>query len=81
MADLVEFWWPGYGNWSRQIPTKDFRNPPYPITHSKLAKNIARTIEGLIKEKSRTVVDPGEDPMRKVGPGHITIDDLVLVGF
>lgn len=73
--------WPGYGNWSRQIPTKDFRSPPCPITRSKLAKNIARTVERFIKEKSRTAMDPDEDPRWKVGPGCITIDDLVLVGL
>jgi len=32
-----------------QIPTKDFRSPPCPITRSKLAKNIARTVERFIK--------------------------------
>lgn len=73
--------WPGYGNWSRQIPTKDFRSPPCPITRSKLAKNIARTVERFIKEKSRASMDTDEDPNWKVGPGHITIDDLVLVGL
>jgi hypothetical protein len=73
--------WPGYGNWSRQIPTKDFRSPPCPITRSKLAKNIARTVERFIKEKYRAVMDPDEDPRWRVGPGHITIDDLVLVGL
>lgn len=73
--------WPGYGNWSRQIPTKDFRSPPCPITRSKLAKNIARTVERFIKEKARAAMDTDEDPGWKVGPGHITIDDLVLVGL
>jgi hypothetical protein len=83
-----------------QIPTKDFRSPPCPITRSKLAKNIARTVERFIKvlfpyglsivsrlstftlqEKSRAAMDPDEDPRWRVGPGHITIDDLVLVGL
>lgn len=73
--------WPGYGNWSRQIPTKDFRSPPCPITRSKLAKNIARTVERFIKEKARVQMDPEEDPRWKVGLGHITIDDLSLVGL
>ncbi|KAF7359763.1 hypothetical protein MVEN_00701000 [Mycena venus] len=30
--------WPGYRHWNRQIPTKDFRSPPGPITRAKLAK-------------------------------------------
>lgn len=35
----------------------------------------------ILQEKSRTAMDPDEDPKWKVGPGHITIDDLVLVGL
>ena len=34
-----------------------------------------------MQEKSRAAMDPEEDPRWKVGPGHITIDDLVLVGL
>jgi len=73
--------WPGYGNWSRQIPTKDFRSPPGPITKAKLAKNIARTVERFIKEKEKQVLDPDEDDSWRVGTGHIGVDDLVLVGL
>lgn len=72
--------WPGYESWSRQIPTKDFRSTPGPITRAKLAKNIARTIERFIKEK-QDQLEPGEDHRFRVGPGFITIDDLLLVGL
>ena len=34
-----------------------------------------------LQEKSRTAMDPDEDSRWKVGMGHITIDDLVLVGL
>jgi hypothetical protein len=49
-VDLLSlFQWPCYGSWSRQIPTRDFRTPPGPITREKLAKNIAKQIERFIK--------------------------------
>ncbi|EMD37422.1 hypothetical protein CERSUDRAFT_94434 [Gelatoporia subvermispora B] len=34
--------------WSRQIPTRDFRSPPGPITRSKLAKNVAKVVQRFI---------------------------------
>lgn len=40
--------WPGYTPWSRQIPTKDFRSPPLPITRAKLARNVAKTVQRFI---------------------------------
>ncbi|KAL0571281.1 hypothetical protein V5O48_010686, partial [Marasmius crinis-equi] len=40
--------WPGYRQWSRQIPTKDFRTPPGPITKAKLAKNVAKCVQRFI---------------------------------
>jgi hypothetical protein len=40
--------WPGYNSWSRQIPTRDFRNPPGPITRAKLAKNVAKSVARFI---------------------------------
>lgn len=41
--------WPGYQPWSRQIPTKDFRSPPGPITRAKLAKNVAKCVERFLE--------------------------------
>lgn len=40
--------WPGYQPWSRQIPTRDFRNPPGPISRAKLAKNVAKSVARFI---------------------------------
>ena len=40
--------WPGYQPWSRQVPTRDFRNPPGPITRAKLAKNVAKSVARFI---------------------------------
>lgn len=48
IASLFPRQWPGYAPWSRQIPTRDFRSPPGPITRSKLAKNVAKTIQRFI---------------------------------
>lgn len=44
----IRLCWPGYAPWSRQIPTRDFRTPPGPITRSKLAKNVAKTVQRFI---------------------------------
>lgn len=47
-AHPVKIQWPGYRQWTRQIPTKDFRSPPGPITMAKLAKNIAKCVQRFI---------------------------------
>ncbi|PSS31026.1 hypothetical protein PHLCEN_2v2439 [Hermanssonia centrifuga] len=76
----IRLMWPGYVSWSRQIPTRDFRSPPGPITRSKLAKNVAKTIQRFIDEmKTRPMEDA--DPRWKVGIKGINIDDLELVGL
>ena len=36
-------------SWSRQIPTKDFKNPQGPITKARLATHIARCVQRFIK--------------------------------
>ena len=46
--------WPGYAPWSKQIPTRDFRTPPQPITRSKLAKNVAKTVQRFITVSVRS---------------------------
>ncbi|OCH87373.1 hypothetical protein OBBRIDRAFT_796257 [Obba rivulosa] len=77
----IRLMWPGYPPWSRQIPTRDFRSPPGPITRAKLAKNVAKTIHRFIEEtQGRRMEDDGEARWR-VGPNYIDIDDLILVGL
>ena len=49
----VPLQWHGYAAWSRQIPTRDFRSPPGPITRSKLAKNVAKTVQRFIEVRFR----------------------------
>ncbi|OBZ73112.1 hypothetical protein A0H81_06650 [Grifola frondosa] len=77
----IRLMWPGYAPWSRQIPTRDFRTPPLPITRSKLAKNVAKTIQRFISDMHKRPMEDGADPRWRVGEGRITVDDLVLVGL
>jgi len=71
--------WPGYQPWSRQIPTRDFRNPPGPITRGKLAKNVAKSVARFITEHKDRPMEEDGDPAWAVGPGQIDVFDLVLV--
>ncbi|KAI0060977.1 hypothetical protein BV25DRAFT_818109 [Artomyces pyxidatus] len=71
--------WPGYQPWSRQIPTRDFRNPPGPITRGKLAKNVAKSVMRFITHKNRPMEEDGDSAWKVGGPGNIELYDLVLV--
>ncbi|KAI0269024.1 hypothetical protein BGY98DRAFT_1016625 [Russula aff. rugulosa BPL654] len=71
--------WPGYNPWSRQIPIRDFRSPPGPITRSKLAKNVAKCVRRFIVEhRGRPMEEDGES-IWALGARKIEINDLVLV--
>ncbi|KAF8269819.1 hypothetical protein EI94DRAFT_1798812 [Lactarius quietus] len=71
--------WPGYQTWSRQIPTRDFPNPPGPITRAKLAKNVAKSVAHFIAEHKDRQMEEDGDIAWLVGPGKIDVFDLVLV--
>jgi hypothetical protein len=71
--------WPGYQPWSRQIPTRDFRNPPGPITRAKLAKNVAKSVARFILEHKGRPMEEDGSPAWAVGPNKIDVFDLVLV--
>ncbi|ESK97692.1 hypothetical protein Moror_17399 [Moniliophthora roreri MCA 2997] len=76
--------WPGYRQWSRQIPTKDFKSPPGPITKAKLAKNVAKCVQRFISERQNQVLEEDADQSWRVGgPGtpYIKLEDLVLVSM
>ncbi|KIY69196.1 hypothetical protein CYLTODRAFT_420910 [Cylindrobasidium torrendii FP15055 ss-10] len=75
--------WPGYRPWSRQIPTKDFRSPPGPITRAKLAKNVAKCVQRFIQERQQVPMEDDADARWRVGnsQGSIRADDLVLVSL
>lgn len=73
--------WPGYRQWSRQIPTKDFRSPPGPITRAKLAKNVAKCVQRFITERQGHTLEEDTDSRWRVGPNHIQLEDLILVSI
>ncbi|EIM80463.1 uncharacterized protein STEHIDRAFT_33963, partial [Stereum hirsutum FP-91666 SS1] len=83
----VRISWPGYAFWSRQIPTRDFRTPPQPVTRAKLAKNVAKTVERFITEhQNRSMDDAGDagsaaanQKWKIGGPDGIQATDLVLL--
>ncbi len=37
--------WPGYRQWSRQIPAENLRSPSGPVAVVKLAKNVAKCVQ------------------------------------
>lgn len=75
--------WPGYRQWSKQIPTKDFRNPPCPITLAKLARNVAKCVQRFIQERRTTVMEDDSDHRWRIGdgPNDIKLEDLILVSM
>ncbi|GBE86470.1 hypothetical protein SCP_0903490 [Sparassis crispa] len=77
----IRLMWPGYVPWSRQIPTRDFRTPPGPITRSKLAKNVAKTIQRFLDEMQQQRMEEDADRRWRVGNNHIRLEHLVLVGL
>ncbi|KAF9462936.1 hypothetical protein BDZ94DRAFT_1282779 [Collybia nuda] len=79
----VRLQWPGYRQWSRQIPTKDFRSPPGPITMSKLAKNVAKCVQRFIESNRNHPLEDDTDARWKVGTrqNEIKLEDLILVSM
>ncbi|KAK2463662.1 hypothetical protein APHAL10511_004413 [Amanita phalloides] len=77
--------WPGYRQWSRQIPTKDFKSPPRPINMTKLCKNVAKCVQRFIIERQHCELEDGANLRWRVGdsPRHrgIRLEDLVLVSL
>ncbi|KAI0666752.1 hypothetical protein C8Q78DRAFT_1072139 [Trametes maxima] len=73
--------WPGYAPWTRQIPTKDFRSPPHPITRSKLARNVAKVIKRFIDEMQDLSQEDESMARWRVGKNYIKLEDLMLVGL
>ncbi|KZV68960.1 hypothetical protein PENSPDRAFT_633727 [Peniophora sp. CONT] len=74
--------WAGcYPSWSRQIPTRDFKNPPGPVTRSKVAKNVARSVQRFIDEMNTRALEEDSDIGWAVGRARngIVLEDLALV--
>ncbi|KAM6488984.1 hypothetical protein JOM56_015537, partial [Amanita muscaria] len=72
--------WPGYRQWSRQIPTMDYKSPPRPISVTKLCKHVAKCVQRFI-ERQHCELEDGTDAEWKVGGSGIQIEDLVLVSL
>ncbi|KZP26607.1 hypothetical protein FIBSPDRAFT_909149 [Athelia psychrophila] len=78
--------WPGMAGWSRQIPTKDFRAPPGPITRAKLAKNVAKCVHKFMQDSAGRPLEPCEGEERRAEAarwrvGRVRFEDLVLVSL
>jgi len=75
--------WPGYRQWSRQIPTKDFRSPPGPITIAKLAKNVAKCVQRFMADRKSLAMEEGADERWRIGDrlNTIKLEDLMLVSI
>ncbi|KAI8974560.1 hypothetical protein BD414DRAFT_424197 [Trametes punicea] len=73
--------WPGYPPWSRQIPTRDFRSPPQPVTRAKLARNVGKAIQRFFQDMVGRPMEDESQARWRVGPGHIVAEDLMLVGL
>jgi hypothetical protein len=78
--------WPGYRQWSRQIPTRDFRTPPGPITKAKLAKNVAKCVQRFIAERQNHLLEDETYSRWRVGQTgsgneYIKLEDLILVSM
>jgi len=76
----LRFEWPGYKSWSRQIKTNDWRKTRRPITRAKLATDISKSLSLFIQEMENEPVEPHNEKWR-LGAGHITIDQITLVGL
>ncbi|KAG1876553.1 hypothetical protein DFJ58DRAFT_909804 [Suillus subalutaceus] len=77
----VRIEWPGYRRWNCQLPTKDYRKTPGPITKAKLAKNLATCIRRFIQKMANQPMEADSDPMWMISPHHIKFEDLVLVSL
>ncbi|EGN96574.1 hypothetical protein SERLA73DRAFT_58553 [Serpula lacrymans var. lacrymans S7.3] len=77
----IRIQWPCYAPWSRQIPTKDFKNPKGPITKAKLAKNIAKCVSRFIEDNHTKRMEDDSDKRFRVGANYIKLEDLMLVSL
>ncbi|KAF4609977.1 hypothetical protein D9613_010564 [Agrocybe pediades] len=75
--------WPGYRQWSRQIPTKDFRSTPQPITMAKLATNVASCVQRFMQDCKAMPMEDDADHRWRIGdgPNDIKLEDLILVSI
>ncbi|KAH9003671.1 hypothetical protein EDB86DRAFT_2265584 [Lactarius hatsudake] len=70
--------WPGYGEWSSQIMTRDQTPAHNTITTEKFAKRVASAVCRFMDEQARV---QGGDPRWRIGPSGITKDHVILIGI
>ncbi|KAI9432653.1 hypothetical protein H4582DRAFT_2083042 [Lactarius indigo] len=70
--------WPGYGEWSSQIMTRDQTPAHNTISVEKFAKRVASAVCRFMDEQSRV---HGSDQRWRIGPGGITRDHVILIGI
>ncbi|VDC06502.1 unnamed protein product [Peniophora sp. CBMAI 1063] len=78
----VRISWAGcYPPWARQIPTRDFKNSSGPVTRSKVAKNVACSMQRFIDEMNCRALEEDADPSWAVGRARngIVLEDLAFV--
>ncbi|KIK80097.1 hypothetical protein PAXRUDRAFT_159591, partial [Paxillus rubicundulus Ve08.2h10] len=77
----IRMQWPGYQPYHKSISTKDYSSTRRPINISKLAKLVAKRIQLFMEIMSKRPMEIGSDQQWRVGPHHITLDDLILVSL
>ncbi|KAI5894995.1 uncharacterized protein SCHCODRAFT_02535442 [Schizophyllum commune H4-8] len=73
--------WPGYRQWTKQIPAKDFKKVPAPITREKLAKEVAKCVKRFIESQKPLPSDEANRRWRVGGANGIKLEDLILVSM
>lgn len=73
--------WPGYRPWTCQLPIRDYRKTPGPITRAKLAKNLANCIRRFIQKTHRNNMEADPNPMWRISADGIKFEDLILVSL
>ncbi|KAL1659177.1 hypothetical protein GGF50DRAFT_120135 [Schizophyllum commune] len=73
--------WPGYRSWTKQIPAKDFKKVPSPITREKLAKEVAKCVKRFIENQRPLPNDEANKRWRVGGANGIKFEDLILVSM
>ncbi|KAG8816105.1 hypothetical protein FRC18_001170 [Serendipita sp. 400] len=71
----LRIWWPGYLQYSRRMT---MRKASGLLMRSELAMAISEVYKDFIEEAREDPKDPGQAKWR-VGRGHITVNDLILL--
>ncbi|KAF9654137.1 hypothetical protein BDM02DRAFT_3086137 [Thelephora ganbajun] len=70
--------WPGYPSWNKSFRTRDCTPARTPVTLSRLATDICKSIEKFVDEMEGQVCT---EPTWMLGHNHLSVDDLALVSI